>query len=365
MSGELLPAPLPLYPAKEIVLSPRVTRQFTETGQASIRISNNTGRAIFVLRQTKIVFEHENQPKLMHAGPNIIEILAHSDVFLEYARAYSRLTGLPIALRPLESWRLPFHGRAHENSFCALMASRNRTCSLCLQVQEKLCAAAREKPAVLSCSNGLTEAAVPVRLGNDTIGYLQTGQVLREEPKTARFRQVASLMNDRQVHLNYQSLKKAYFQTPVVSRQKLDAILHLLSIFADNLGQRSNAITVQETNAEPMAIRQAKAFIQAHHGRQITLGEVAAAIHMSSFYFCKMFKRKTGVNFTEFVSRTRIERARNLLLNPNLRVSEIAYEVGFQSLTHFNRVFKQILGQSPTEFREKLPSARRLLMQMN
>ena len=62
----------------------------------------------------------------------------------------------------------------------------------------------------------------------------------------------------------------------------------------------------------------------------------------------------SGVNFTEYVSRIRIENARNLLLNPNLRVSEIAYEVGFQSLTHFNRVFKKVLGQSPTDFRGHL-----------
>ena len=49
-----------------------------------------------------------------------------------------------------------------------------------------------------------------------------------------------------------------------------------------------------------------------------------------------------------------IEKAKNLLLNPNLRVSEIAFEVGFQSLTHFNRVFKKLLGQSPTEYRAQL-----------
>jgi len=295
----------------------------------------------------------------MHAGADIIDILSHSDVFLEYARAYSKVTGLPIALRPLESWRLPFHGRGYENSFCALMASRNRTCALCLQVQEKLCVAAKEKPAIVSCSNGLTEAAVPVRLGNETIGFLQTGQILGERPEPAQFQRVARLMSEREVNLNYQTLKDAYYQTPVVSRPKLHSLLHLLSIFADHLGQRSNAISVQAANAEPLAIREAKAYIQAHHGRELTLGEVAAAIHMSSFYFCKMFKRKTGLNFTEFVSRTRIERARNLLLNPNLRVSEIAYEVGFQSLTHFNRVFKQIVGQSPTEFREGLPGVRR------
>ena len=67
-----------------------------------------------------------------------------------------------------------------------------------------------------------------------------------------------------------------------------------------------------------------------------------------------MFKKATGVNFTAYVSRLRIEKAKNLLLNLNLNVSEIAYEVGFQSLTHFNRVFKKIMGQSPTEYREQL-----------
>ena len=45
-----------------------------------------------------------------------------------------------------------------------------------------------------------------------------------------------------------------------------------------------------------------------------------------------MFKKVTGLNFTDYVSRIRIEKAKNLLLNPNLRISEIAYEVGFQSL---------------------------------
>ena len=70
-----------------------------------------------------------------------------------------------------------------------------------------------------------------------------------------------------------------------------------------------------------------------------------------------MFKKITGVNFTDYVSRVRIEKAKDLLLNPNLRISEIAYVVGFQSLTHFNRVFKRILGQSPTDYRGQLKLA--------
>jgi AraC-like DNA-binding protein len=80
-------------------------------------------------------------------------------------------------------------------------------------------------------------------------------------------------------------------------------------------------------------------------------------VNTSSFYFCKLFKKATGLNFTDYVSRVRIEKAKNLLLNPNLRISEIAFEVGFQSLTHFNRVFKKIIGQSPTQYRGQVDCA--------
>jgi len=57
------------------------------------------------------------------------------------------------------------------------------------------------------------------------------------------------------------------------------------------------------------------------------------------------------------VARTRIEKARNLLQNPNLRISEVAFEVGFQSLSQFNRAFKRIVGKSPCHFRAGLASA--------
>jgi AraC-like DNA-binding protein len=137
----------------------------------------------------------------------------------------------------------------------------------------------------------------------------------------------------------------------------MDSLRKLLFIFAEHLSIKSNQIAVQQANAEPPIIARAKQFIEAHHADDLCLGQVAQAVHTSVFYFCKLFKKATGINFTEYVSRVRIEKAKNLLLNPNLRVSEIAYEVGFQSLTHFNRVFKNVVGESPTDYRGHLPAA--------
>ena len=117
----------------------------------------------------------------------------------------------------------------------------------------------------------------------------------------------------------------------------------------------SNQVFIQQENSEsPVIKRRPRNIIAEHQTEKLSLGQVAKAVNMSAFYFCKMFKKVTGINFTDYLARVRIEKAKNLLLNPNLRVSEIAFEVGFQSLTHFNRVFKKILGQSPTEYRAQL-----------
>ncbi len=154
--------------------------------------------------------------------------------------------------------------------------------------------------------------------------------------------------------MGHAQAREAYFQTPVLSQKKIDSVMSLLAIFAEHLSLKSNQIAMHQANAEPPLITRAKQYIEEHLTEELSLGQVAAAVHTSTFYFCKLFKKATGLNFTAFVSRLRTEKAKNLLLNPNLRVSEIAYEVGFQSLTHFNRVFKKVVGQSPTEYREQL-----------
>ena len=149
-------------------------------------------------------------------------------------------------------------------------------------------------------------------------------------------------------------LRGAYFGTRVVSREQHSAAVKLLTIFAEHLEMVGNHIVIQRDNAEPPIITKAKDFIRKHHAEDLSLPQVAQFANTSLFYFCKLFKRATGLTFTNFLSRVRIERSKNLLINPQLRVSEIAYEVGFQSLTHFNRVFQKLLGQSPTEYRQKL-----------
>jgi len=151
-----------------------------------------------------------------------------------------------------------------------------------------------------------------------------------------------------------ETLRKAYYATKVVSNRQHDSVIKLLAIFAQHLSMLSNQVVVQHENAEPPVITRAKEYIHEHQTEELSLGQVAKAVNTSTFYFCKMFKKITASISPTTCHELRIEKAKNLLLNPNLRVQRDRFEVGFQSLTHFNRVFKKILGQSPTEYRAQL-----------
>lgn len=284
----------------------------------------------------------------------LVEALMNSRVYQDYERAFTEATGLPVAIRPVESWQLPHHGKRNESPFCCLMAQKSRACGACLQVQEKLSEAAVHEPHTEVCPVGMCDTAVPVRLGDRLIGFLQTGQIFRKKPSAAQFDRVTKLVADWGVAVDRKKLEEAYFGTQVVPGKRHESVVKMLAIFAQHLAMLSNQVLVQHENAEPPVIRRAKEFIQEHQAEDISLGQVAKAVNTSTFYFCKMFKKITGINFTDYLSRVRIEKSKNLLLNPNLRVSEIAFEVGFQSLTHFNRVFKRVLGQTPTDYRAQL-----------
>jgi AraC-like DNA-binding protein/ligand-binding sensor protein len=284
----------------------------------------------------------------------LVDALVNSKIYRDYERAFGDLTGLPIALQPVETWQLPHHNKRNENPFCELLSKKNRACAACLQVQEKLCLKAAEGPQTATCPAGLSDSAVPVWMSDRLIGFLQIGQVFRKKPTAAQFEKVTKLCKEWGVATNRETLRKAFFAGKVVSPKEHDSAIKLLTIFAQHLAMVSNQVFIQRENAEPPVIAKARAYIQEHQTEELSLTQVAKAVNMSSFYFCKTFKKIAGINFTDYVSRVRIEKSKNLLLNPNLRVSEIAFEVGFQSLTHFNRVFKKVLNQSPTEYRAQL-----------
>ncbi len=422
----------------------------------------------------------------MNNNTALLSTLTESEMYREYERAFSAATGLPLALRPRDAWQAPFRGKAKENSFCAMMAKKSASCAACLCMQERMGEAAENQAAVLKCHFGMMEAAVPVKLGSETIGYLSTGQVFTQMPTGRQVEKVVKAVRKLVPGVAPKAVREAYRNTRVMPRMQFLAITRLLQIFAGHLAIKSNQVVLARANAEPVAVVRAKAFIRenlqednrslwdreslichldleyvnfdnpaypflneerifalqepvvdtaekllasygihplklmtgrgyhlvwrigrgskafddlaafghvspslkrlyatelAPTGEHVTpgLGAAFAGLGMVMEFVAHGVKSRaaprcevpvelgaieTGggpqgremisVDITEYVSRLRIERARERLANPNVRISEIACEVGFQSLTHFNRVFRKIVGEAPTTFREKL-----------
>ena len=192
------------------------------------------------------------------------------------------------------------------------------------------------------------------------MAYLQTGQVMFRAPTLAGFRAAVRQMAQWNSADDLVELETAYFQTRVLPRAHYEATVRLLASFAEHLSLLSNQLMIKEAGAEPPAVTRARAFIEENLGEPLSLTTVARAANTSAFYFCKIFKRAVGVSFTDYLGRKRVEKTKQLLLDPNVRVSEAAYAAGFQSLSQFNRVFRAIAGESPSAFREHLhgPAAR-------
>jgi AraC-like DNA-binding protein len=119
------------------------------------------------------------------------------------------------------------------------------------------------------------------------------------------------------------------------------------------VGEAHNASS--QKHAEPAEIWKTRKFIEEHSGEEISLRKAAKAVNKHPNHLSERFKQVTGLNFVEYVARTRFEKACRLLTDGELRISEVAFSAGFQSLSQFNRVFKRLSGKSPTEFRELNP----------
>ncbi|BBI31568.1 response regulator [Cohnella abietis] len=101
-------------------------------------------------------------------------------------------------------------------------------------------------------------------------------------------------------------------------------------------------------------VDEVKRYIGEFFNENITLSWVAEKYYIHPNYFSKLFKVKCGENFNDYVTRIRLEKAVNLMVNSELKLSEIAEMVGYDSAPYFSNVFRKVYGMSPSMYREKL-----------
>ena len=144
----------------------------------------------------------------------------------------------------------------------------------------------------------------------------------------------------------------------VVKNDLLDELpLILAKIVSENAeSENQSDLNNDDANIENCAyvIQDIEKYIEENLDKKLSLTDIAESIHMNKSYISRMFKEKAGENLFDYINKRKREKAKQLIKNNELRMYEIALNVGMEDTAYFSRVFKKYEGISPSEYQKEL-----------
>lgn len=131
-------------------------------------------------------------------------------------------------------------------------------------------------------------------------------------------------------------------------------LLQVREWYTQKMSEACKNVIVKKSERTNDIIENSKKYIDGNYHKDISLDEISRIMNLSPYYFSKLFKEETGENFVEFLTRIRIDKAKELLKTPEKSMKEICSDVGYSDPNYFSRIFKKVVGQTPTEYRETI-----------
>ena len=268
------------------------------------------------------------------------------------------LTGLPfdlVDLRMRSSDKLQAHRLF--TSFCTLVNSTHLGRLACERDDQRAASTCLSGSGCLArrCHLGLIDITIPIIINGKAVGLLCTGQLLYRRPTRQAFERIQKRLTGLRVDVA--KARQAYFKLPVLEKQRVTAIIDLMQMVAELIrNQRLQTLKTAELH-HPWS--KAVEFIEARYAEPLTLPAVAKAAGLSVSRLAHVFKIQVGMTVRDYLNTVRVRWAKYYLENSLLRVSEVAFQVGFGTLSHFNHVFRQATGLPPTQYRQQHTSTKK------
>ena len=169
-----------------------------------------------------------------------VEKIQATSLYQNYSKAFEVVTGLPLVLQPM-------HGEVSQEScsqsnFCS-QVNANQTCRSCQCLHNRLMRDANDHVATQRCDMGLTESAVPVKFGDETIAVLRTGQVRHEAPKAADLKALAKQLRAQGIEGDQlRKLAEAYAKVAVIDEATYQETVTMLAIFSLHISTLINPV---------------------------------------------------------------------------------------------------------------------------
>jgi AraC-like DNA-binding protein len=179
---------------------------------------------------------------------------------------------------------------------------------------------------------------------------------------TAEFGDIRALFDKAYLGLSFYGKTKEEVVIKLKKLQQKNSFSSLLEVF-EILNMLATSSEVNQLNTEDTRIKlfmndkirmgTIYDYIHENYDKKPDVNEIATKVHLSTAAFCRYFKKQTNLTFTEFVNQYRITQAKTLLLKHH-NVSEVVYAVGFESMSYFNKLFKSLVGETPSAFKKKM-----------
>lgn len=149
---------------------------------------------------------------------------------------------------------------------------------------------------------------------------------------------------------------QAFGQLPVLTKERFIGLRQLLELFAEQLATTHRRQVLEPISGEPPCITKAREYIRTHAHEPIRISDIAKHVHYCADHFGRLFHKHSGLTVGEYITRIRVEKAKEFLTNPHARITEAAFAAGFQSLPTFNRAFQQATGKAAKNWRASVLS---------
>lgn len=236
---------------------------------------------------------------------------------------------------------------SHVNGYCALIKSRPDLHKICIEKQHLLIGRCNRGVFYGPCWAGVEEYVFPVKSDDEVIAFISVSGY-RGKYSVSRKRAAAAAENftldKRNAAARYESLKE---NPPALNALK-PLIAPLCNMFE---------LLFLKTNPEPddknyRPLKEVLKYINDNYTWNPSLKEIAENCHYSESYIRHIFKEKTSKSIGQYIASLRIVKAKNLLKNTALSISEVAAEVGYGEPNYFTNVFRKETGVSPKQYRK-------------
>ncbi len=288
--------------------------------------------------------------------------------FQSYIESISKISGMEICIYDLiyftykiEDLYVDLRLRSHNSPICMLTKLSNNRHQDCIKKEHNRLISAfnnQEGFIIDTCHCGLTDIVVPISIGSKLMGGIFLGQVFLESyPEDSLYKEYFKGYDD----IDIEDILREVKDIPIKTYSELLLWKDVCKLLASYIEEKIKLYDLRRkkedrsfypslVDIEPVlseSVRKAMNIMRKRINRKITLEQVASSVGYSPSQFSRKFKKETGMTFSRYLRKLRIELAQYLLKELNKGICEVAYEVGYSDVPSFLRAFKEETGMTP------------------